>query len=389
MSDDLMVSIHDRLRSVSTADWQRLFPSHPDSPELLDLIQSSGMDDFAFHSIVVRQGGRPILLLPIFQTTLNLANVLDGIVRTFVRLFAPLFPSLLKPRVLGIGFVEGEWGAIGLDPHLDVQSKADAWELAQVALSTVRRRSKADLTLCLNLTPAAARELPDRLRARLCEVDTLPCGQLQLPFSNVEDYLASLSKSTRKDLRRKLKESSGIGILHTREPHQWMEAIYSLYTATVARADLSLGMHRKSFFDQICQRIPNAEYVLYFHGEKLIAFNLLIASPTVLIDKYFCMDPILGRRFNLYFVSWIQNVRYCIANDIKLYHAGPGAEATKSRLGARFIPSLTFFQHRNPLIHALLVQLKGLLAYTPSVELNDQASIELPPAPVLASSIAP
>jgi hypothetical protein len=73
-------------------------------------------------------------------------------------------------------------------------------------------------------------------------------------------------------------------------------------------------------------------------------------------DKYFCMDYELGRKYNLYVLSWLENVRRCVEQKIPLYYAGQGAEKTKAHLGATFIPSMILFKHRQPVIQRFLVR---------------------------------
>jgi hypothetical protein len=90
--------------------------------------------------------------------------------------------------------------------------------------------------------------------------------------------------------------------------------------------------------------------------EELAAFNLLVVTPDAMVDKYFCMDVAVGRKYNLYVLSWLENVRYCVEHNIPLYHAGQGAETTKAHLGATFIPSLILFKHRRPAIDRFLIE---------------------------------
>jgi len=73
------------------------------------------------------------------------------------------------------------------------------------------------------------------------------------------------------------------------------------------------------------------------------------------VDKYFCMDHELGRKYNLYVLSWLENVRTCVERKIPLYYTGQGAEKTKAHLGATFIPSFLFFKHRHPVIDRFLI----------------------------------
>ena len=72
-------------------------------------------------------------------------------------------------------------------------------------------------------------------------------------------------------------------------------------------------------------------------------------------DKYFCMDYELGRKYNLYVLSWLENIRTCVERKIPLYYTGQGAEKTKAHLGATFIPSFLLFKHRQPVIDRFLM----------------------------------
>ncbi|MFI5378372.1 MAG: GNAT family N-acetyltransferase [Tepidisphaerales bacterium] len=378
MSDPLTADILPRLASVRSEEWAGLFAGHPDPFELVRLIESSGMDGFSFSSVVVRQDGRPILLVPVFETVFDLASMLDGARRAIVRALARLAPSILRPRMLGIGFIEGEWGQVGLLHGLDGRTQRRAWSLASAAVEQLRGQRRANLKLCLNLTPQAAAQIPDDVVREYGSIETYPCGRVDVGFRSVDQYLARLSRSMRHDLRRKLRSAEHIDIRRTADPSPWLDRIMELYGGTVDRAELSLGRHRRTFFERVCREVPGAEYVLYLLHGRLIAFNLLVNSPALCVDKYFCMDPQVGREHNLYFVSWIENVKWCIERGIPVYHAGPGAEATKARLGARFIPSITLFHHANPIAQAIMSALRGLVAYRPAVDLTRPQPSDVP-----------
>ena len=370
MFSELTVDVVDRVASIEPAEWAALFPGHPDSYELVRLTEACGLDGFSFGSIVVRHAGRPVVLVPLFRTTFDLANMVDGLTRKIASVLSRLLPSLLRPRLLGVGFVEGEWGAIGVARDLPDPIRHRACERAAKTLDELHHR-QADLLLRLNFLPDGLAAFAPDNPGRFARIDTYPCARVSLPHASIEEYYQGLSKNMRKDLRRKLRSAEGVAIFHTRQPGAWLDAIHSLYLRTVERSDLSMGIQRRSLFASVCDRVPGARYVLYIEGGRLLAFNLLIESQSVLVDKYFCMDLDAGRQRGLYFVSWIENIRYCVDRRIPVYHAGPGAEATKARLGAKFLPSVTHFRHRNPLAQSLLGRFRGLLAYTPAIDPND------------------
>ena len=69
-----------------------------------------------------------------------------------------------------------------------------------------------------------------------------------------------------------------------------------------------------------------------------------------LLDKFFGMDPELGRAHNLYYLSWMENVRYCIEHGLARYQSGQGLEHEKRRLGSTLVPNSLWYRHRNRIV---------------------------------------
>src|SRR5208283_3864363 len=146
-----------------------------------------------------------------------------------------------------------------------------------------------------------------------------------------------------------------VRVIRSRTISHFLDSIYKLYLKTVARSPMALGAHNRLFFEKICERVPGAEYTLYFVQEELAAFNLLVVKQEAMVDKFFCMDYILGRKYNLYVLSWFENVRTCVEQKIPLYYSGQGTENTKAHLGSTFIESFILFKHRQPVLDRFLV----------------------------------
>jgi hypothetical protein len=197
----------------------------------------------------------------------------------------------------------------------------------------------------------------------------------------MEEFLSRLSRTARKDLRRKMRVAPEVRVMRSCAISPFLDRIYTLYLHTVARSPMTLGVHHRIFFEKICARVPGAEYMLYFVQEELVAFNLLIVQQEAMVDVYFCMDHGLGRTYNLYFLSWLENVRTCVERKIPVYYAGQGTEETKAHLGATFIPSFILFRHRQPVFDRLLVgqpaiigKILSHLRFWPRMEFHDQRS---------------
>ena len=367
MSRALTCTIAPAIDVVSAEDWRRLFPDLLDSLDMIRLVQDCGVPGFAFHSIVVRQGDRPVLLLPLFETTYRLSTLVDADAQRLVEAVTRHLGRRGSLRLLGVGFVEGEWGQVGIDPVADRVTLDAAWDLALSALEELAQGLGTDVTAFVNFTAESGRMLPLGKLNGFCQIHGLPFAQNRISYTDTHAYIASLSKKMRSNLRQKLRKAQGVEVLRTRQPGPWLDAVYQWYLDAYWRSDVQFSVHSREYFKLICQRAADAEYVLYFIGERLVAFQLQVVRPDRLICKYFGMDPDVGRTYSLYFVSWVKDIEYCIAHRIPLYYAGPTEEETKARFGVQFLSSCILFKHRYPLYQGLLATLAKYLAYRPAV----------------------
>lgn len=362
----LACEVYARVDDLSPSDWRSLFPGFSNAAARIQLNERTSADGFFFRSIVVKDHGRIILCLPLFEMTYNLSSVMQRRARTFAVAAARWWPGVLSPRMLGVGFVGGEEGRIGYAHDLDRVTLEAAWGLALEMLDVLAQQLDAAFLIFANFTSGSGRWIPMRKLTRFAQVKSLPYCTLPMVYDSLEGYLASLSKATRKDLRRKLRNAQDIEIRRTRDPGPWLDTMYRWYLRTVERSEAVFGVQRLDYFAQVCHVVPGAEFVLYFHRGTLLAFNLVIVTPERLVDQYFGMDDDRGRQYTLYFLSWLENIRYSIVQRIPRYDAGQGAEITKGRLGVEMVPSLVLFRHRNPIIHSLLTFcLKRFACYPP------------------------
>ena len=333
-----------RLDGASAAELGRLFPEPSDTGPLLSLLQESGIDGFKLRSIVVSKDDAPILLLPLFETRFDLSTFAEGWIKSSLKMAGRLVPSILQPRILGVGLLVGEWSEIGIDPQIDAGTLESAFNMAFDALDALAVELESDIVAFYNFNHHG--KLPGEIFKKFHRAQCPPCARLPITFNSLEEYLSRLSKAARKDLRRKVRLSNKVRVVRSRNISPYLERIYRLYLETVDRGPTAFSVHNRLFLEKICERVPDAAYTLYFVEEELVAFNLLVVKQEVMVDIFFCMDYELGRKYNLYVLSWLENLRACVEQKIPLYQAGQGAEKTKAHMGATFSPSLILFKHR-------------------------------------------
>jgi predicted N-acyltransferase len=163
-------------------------------------------------------------------------------------------------------------------------------------------------------------------------------------------------------MRRKLRSRSGVRVELRFSLGADLPRAMALYQQTLARASAQLETLTPAFFTEVATRMPGrAIFALYYAGDDLLAFNLLLEDDEVLLDKFFCMEAERGRAHNLYFLSWFYNLELCLARGLKRYRSGQANLGDKVRLGSRLTPTTMYFRHRNGLLNGALRALAPLV----------------------------
>ncbi len=218
----------------------------------------------------------------------------------------------------------------------------------------------------------AAANAHARAFAAACEAEgfVLLEGQalayVTIDFASDDDYLARLSYSRRKNIRRKLRSRAQLEIetMRTGDARFRDEAVlaayYALFDNVYAQSEIHFDRLSPDYFRRLLQDEGSGGVVfVYRHGGAMIGWNLCYEYGGKLVDKYIGFAYPAAREHNLYFVSWMHNLGYARERGFTHYVAGWTDPEVKSFLGASF----TFTRHavyaRNPLLRALLRKLGG------------------------------
>ena len=198
------------------------------------------------------------------------------------------------------------------------------------------------------------------------EVEGQALAWVPIDFESINDFLAKLSYSRRKNLRRKLKsrEKLEINILQTGDDYFFDDAnldlYYQLYLNVYEQSEIHFDLLTKPFFIQLLQsKAANGRIFTYHYNGELIGYNICFVVNNVLIDKYIGMVYPLARELNLYFVSWFVNLEYALQQKLSSYVAGWTDPEVKASLGASFTLTKHLVYIRNPLLRVILRKLIG------------------------------
>lgn len=197
------------------------------------------------------------------------------------------------------------------------------------------------------------------------KIESYPAVELDIHFRSFDEYLTSLSKSTRKDIRRKFKDIDCRPAIKTEVRHElgpYLDEAYQLYLETFQKGTVRFGEIPREFFQNIPKHMPEqTRYFLWFIRGKLAAFDLCLVSGNCLIDAYFGMDDSLAYEFHLDYATFRDVMNWCIDHGIRKYRSSALTDGPKQRLDFKFRPLSIYAKHMNGFINTLLGLAKGAM----------------------------
>ena len=358
------IRILHRLRDIARQEWNACFPGELEDYDYLLATEEAGISGFAWRYVIASQLGVVCAAMPFFLTDYALDTTLDGTAKKITTALRATWPRALTLKLACLGSPTTDAGKIGFHPSLGDEKKS---ALLQDMLAAFEAHAVTQGYRLLGLKdiPTVDYALLDAVSEPLGyrAVTGLPVAHLPIDFADFDAYLATLSASTRKDMRRKLKAREGLRIEERTNIDDVLPSVIELYRQTRARADMQFEDLTPSFFHDVLTGMPGrALCMLYFDGDRLLAMNLLLRDGTTLLDKYFCMASEEGRARNLYFLSWMTNIDYCLKHGLKRYQSGQAGYENKLRLGSQLTATRMYFRHTNPWVQGVLNLVAPFLA---------------------------
>lgn len=356
-------SIHE----IGREAWDACFPGALEAFDYLSAVEGARLAGFDWRYVVVERDGQILAAAPGFFTDYSLDTTLSDFGRRMIaatRRFAPRaftvrMACLGSPCLedVGLGFSAAAAGhnrlvlvETLLDGFAAAATQAGCWLMAVKDAPEPQR----------GLWASAARA------AGYQATPGMPSAVLPIDFTDMDGYFARLSAGTRKDMRRKLKALDHLRVEVVHDLTGLEDRVLELYRQTRERSDLQFEELTAAYFSGVLAHMgERALCVLYWAGEDLVGFNLLLTDGETLLDKFFCMESARGPELNLYFVSWFTNVRLCLERGLSRYQSGQAAYENKLRLGSRLIGADMYFRHRRPLVNRALAWAAPLLADDP------------------------
>lgn len=344
------------IEAFGREEWNRLFPDELEDWSYYRAVENSGLQEFSWVYFGVRDANGSLrAAVPAFLTDYSLDTTLSGTLKRFADWLTRYFPRLLLQKMLALGSPVAEFCHLGFAPGTDAREQH---HLLDAILMQVERFAQETRVRLIAVKDAGAAQ--DALwaaaakRHGLRRQPGLPTAFIDIRFTDIDGYLALLSKATRKDIRRKLKSAAGLRTEWRTSIDGIEDEVMRLYKSTHANAQFSFEELTPEYFRGVLREMgERSSCATYWLGDRLVAFNLALHDGKRLLDKFLGMDYAAAREYNLYFYTWIESVRHCIDLNLGLYQSGQGLHALKRRLGSRLSANWLWYRHRNRFVDAI------------------------------------
>ena len=344
-----------QLRELQNCDaWKQALQNKSKDHRYYEIVEETLECDFEHHYLLLEDGsGKIRAIQPVFFVRQNLIEGVPGKIRSVVDRIREVFPRFLTMRVLMVGCAAGT-GDLGACDEKDEPWVTNA---LKAALRIYAKRNKASLVVFKDF-PTNYRSVLDTLLSNgYARIPSMPMTRLPLHYANWDEYFATLSKATRKDLRRKFRKTERtpkIEMEMLNDVAPLVDEIYPLYLAVHERSSLKFETLTKNYFRDIGRRMADrARFFIWRQNGRIVAFSFCLVCDGVIYDECIGLDYRVALDLHLYFYTLHDIISWALQQGLKYYYSNPLNYEPKLHLDCELVPLDLFIMHTNPLLNPI------------------------------------
>jgi Peptidogalycan biosysnthesis/recognition len=346
-------------------EWKQVFAHQYKDHRYYEIIEQTLENDFQHHYLVVRGHDRKVRAVqPLFFVRQNMVEGLRGKTREFIEWIRRKFPRFLTMRILMVGCAAGEG-------HLGASSAEDEQRLTEALHSTlhsIARSNKASLVVLKDFPSSYRATLQTFSSNGYTRIPSMPLTRLELRYANFDEYLATLGKATRKNLRRKFRDAERFGKIELEIVNDitlHVDEIYPLYLQVHERSALKFETLTKNYFCRLGQDLPDrTRFFIWRHDGKIIAFSLCFVHGDSIYDEYLGMDYRVALDLHLYFYTLRDIISWAMQQGLRHYCSTPLNYDPKLHLKCDLVPLDLYVRHTTPLLNPIFCRAAKFLEPT-------------------------
>ena len=345
--------------------WKTIFRGECKDHRFYEIMAQTLAADFQYQYLVLEDSdGKVRAIQPLFFLRQNVCEGVSGTMRRLVDKVQQRFPRFLTMRVLMVGCAAGE-------SHLGVCLPEDKeWAAARLheSLKTYARNNRASLVVLKDFSAKYRETFRGFSSNGYARIPSMPMTRLRLNYSDFDEYLNSLGKATRKNLRRKFRKTESAAPIHlevVNDVTPYIDEIYPLYLQVHERSPLKFERLTKEYLCSLGQRMPErARFFIWRQEAKVIAFSVCMVHAGTIYDDYLGLDYRVAYDLNLYFYTLRDIIKWALEQRLENYCSSPLNYDPKLHLGCDLVPLDLYVTHTRPVLNPIFRRLLKFLEPT-------------------------
>jgi hypothetical protein len=345
--------------------WQRAFQDTCKDHRYYEVVEETLHCGFEHYYLLIEDdSGNVRAIQPVFFVRQNLVEGVPGKVRYLVDGIRKILPRFLTMRVLMVGCGAGT-GDLGACDRRDEAWVANA---LRASLLTYARRNKASLVVLKDF-PANYRSAVETFAlGGYTRIPSMPMTRLPLRYENWDEYFRTLSKATRKDLRRKFRKAGRapkIEMEVVTDIAPFVDEIYPLYLAVHERSPMKFETLTKDYFLAVAERMAErARFFIWRQSGKIVAFSFCLLCGEAIYDECIGLDYSVALDLHLYFYTLRDIISWALQQQLKYYYSNPLNYEPKLHLDCELVPLDLYVRHTNKFLNPIFRQIIRYLGPT-------------------------
>ena len=331
--------------------WHRLFERRCKDHRFYEIIDDTIEGFEHFYLQLEDNTGSVRAIQPMFIVRQKLDEGTRGLLKSVTTSIRNRFPRFLTMRILMVGCVAGE-GHLGILSNNDAEWTTNA---LRECLKSVAKRLSASLVVMKDFPLEYRATLSSFSRVGYARIPSMPMTQLRLGYPSFDHYLATLSRVTRKGLRRKFRkteEATKIELEVVDDISPYVDEVYPLYLQVHERSSMKFERLTKEFLVSLGNRMPDrARFFIWRQQGKAVAFSVCMLCGDTLYDEYLGMDYSVALTLHLYFYTFRDIITWALEHGIQSYISSPLNYDPKLHLGCDLRPLDLYVIHTAKLLN--------------------------------------
>ena len=334
--------------------WKRALQSKCKDHRYYEIVDETLEGNFEHHYLVLEDSSGNVRgVQPVFFVRQNLVEGVPGKIRSVVDFVRKTFPRFLIMRVLMVGCAAGT-GDLGA-----CDEKDEVWvaKALSASLRAYARQNKASLVVLKDFPAKYRRVLESFSSNGYMRLPSMPMTRLALRYDDWGEYFRTLSKATRKDLRRKFRKAErapkiDMEVINDITPY--VDEIYPLYVQVHKRSPLKFETLTKDYFCAISQRMPErTRFFIWRQTGKIVAFSFCLVCEEEIYDECIGLDYGLALDLHLYFYTLRDIISWSLQQRLKYYYSNPLNYEPKLHLDCELVPLDLYVRHTAALLNPI------------------------------------